>query len=256
MIYSSLTTVALILSALTTFTTAAPALGYRPAQVCAYLTPPPKILRNGATNPFYPCGATRASVANCPYRCYTAGPAPSLLDQCFDAPVATSLIASLKFICVACTVPSSAEIPTSIFSTPVCAPLQYLNSTPSEPGTDVINSPSRCGTFSNPDPECAWSCGEAEVPFSLCSATDNSTHPLESCSKCLPQCSSPSIVFDPPTVPTNFSISKGNCSQSYGPQETVACPWRCMDVGNPNAYCSLVDLPVADHPFTNCTSCL
>ena len=188
-------------------------------------------------NPFYPCGSTAAEVASCPYRCYTSG--GSLLPDCYTESAATAAINTLQNICVKCEVPDQPEDHAG-----GCAPLQqYFDG----------RRPSRCGFEDHPLPECAWDCGAAQVPFSLCDS-QNTTGTYRACGLCLPQCSSPRIVFQPDQLPSNFSIAAGNCSTQYGPQQTVACPYRCTDAGNPNTYCSLDDKTEVNW-FTSCVKC-
>ena len=201
---------------------------------------------NGTANPFYPCGATASEVAACPYRCYTA--TGQLQPQCYTQQSATTAITSLKNICVKCEIPDQPEDQAG-----KCQPLAtYFNT------TDKFGSrPSPCGFKNHRLRNCAWICGEAQVPFDVCSAT-NTTSMFSRCVRCLPQCSSPRIVFQPPFLPSNFSISAGSCSTQYGKQEVVACPYRCTTAGDPNTFCSLVDKTdngPGSFGFTSCVSC-
>ena len=201
---------------------------------------------NGTANPFFPCGATADEVAACPYRCYTKS--GTLRSQCFDKQSATAAINSLQNICVQCVVPDQPEDYAG-----GCQPLNtYFNTT-----DKFASRPSYCGFKHHRLRECAWECGEARVPFTVCSAT-NTTGMYSLCERCLPQCSSPRIVFQPRYLPSNFSLSAGSCSTQYGPQETVACPYRCTTGGDPNTFCSLNDKTDSgpdSYGFTTCTAC-
>ncbi|KAF7504213.1 hypothetical protein GJ744_002586 [Endocarpon pusillum] len=198
---------------------------------------PPALYPNGTDNPFYPCGYDAATVSACPYRCYTSS--GSLLNQCFTQSTATAAINSLQSICVKCEIPDQPEdYPGG------CEPLhQYFAS---------HARPSRCGFENHRLRECAWNCNAAQVPFDICDSHDTRGM-FRICEKCKPQCSSPRIVFQPSYLPSNFSVAAGSCSAQYGPQQNVACPWRCTDAGNPNAYCSLDDK--TNNQFTSCTKC-
>ena len=208
-------------------------------------TPSPTF-SNGTVNPFYPCGATVGEIAACPYRCYTAS--GKLQSQCYTQQSAKIAIESLQNICVKCEIPNQPEDQAG-----KCRPLEtYFNT------TDKFGSrPSPCGFKNHRLRNCAWICGEAQVPFEVCSAT-NTTSMFSLCEKCLPQCSSPRIVFDPPFLPSNFSLSAGSCSTQYGKQEIVACPFRCTTLGDPNSFCSLddkTDNGPNSFGFTKCISC-
>jgi hypothetical protein len=194
--------------------------------------------RADPTSPFYPCGSTAAEISACPYRCYNS--TGTLSKFCYTKESATTAINTLKSICVKCEIPDQPE------DTPgACAPLsEYFAGL----------RPSRCGFENHRERECAWNCGAAQVPFSICDA-QNTTGPFRSCDKCKPQCSSPRIVFKPDYLPSNFSIAAGSCSSQYGPQQNVACPWRCTDAGNPNSYCSLDD-KTGNNGFTSCVKCV
>ena len=211
------------------------------AIIAAAQTPSPTY-PNGTANPFYPCGSTASEVTTCPYRCYTAEGA--LESGCFTETAATTAIDSLKSICVECVVP---DVPEDYPGG--CQPLSNYFS--------GAAPPSPCGFKNHRLRECAWICEEAQVPFDSCSAT-NDTGEYELCEKCVPQCSSPRIIFEPPSLPSNFSLSTGSCSTEYGNQEVVACPFRCTTAGRPDAYCSLVNgtnTGAPNYGFTTCTSC-
>ena len=199
---------------------------------------PPASYPNRTNNPFYPCGYSAAIVSACPYRCYTRSGV--LLNQCFTQSTATAAINTLKSICVKCEIPNQPEdYPGG------CEPLHqyFVNRAP----------PSRCGFRNHRLRECAWNCNDIQVPFDLCDPRDDTRGMFRICEKCKPQCSSPRIVFRPSFLPNNFSIAAGSCSAQYGPQQNVACPWRCTDGGNPNTYCSLDDK--TENRFTTCTRC-
>lgn len=228
-----------------------------PVTACTTIAPslPMPTLSSGIANPFFPCGIDKASVSACPFRCYSITETltytdATLLDACFTADQANALIDSLTHICVACVVPPKSQVPKSSSTGPTCQPvLPYFNNIyPSI-------SPSKCGTLTQPLPECSWVCAAAQVPFSMCD-TSNTAGTFRVCSKCLPQCSSPAIIFDVSTTPTNFSLSSGSCSKQYGPQEAVACPFRCTDPSSGgNSYCSLQDLTGLGQGFQRCKKC-
>lgn len=202
-------------------------------------TTPSPTYPNGTSNPFYPCGTTANEVATCPYRCYTSF--GILLDQCYTKDEATTAINSLENICVKCVAPA--------------APLDYPGGC--EPVDNYFSGamPSPCGAAGHRLANCAWTCGEAQVPFSLCSAK-NATGQFELCEKCVPQCSSPRIVFKPSAVPSNFSLSAGSCSEQYGQPEGIACPFRCTRAGRPSSFCSLNDITDSSSGgFNTCTAC-
>lgn len=224
----------IVIQVLLTFATASPS---------AFTTPSPTY-PNGTANPFYPCGTNAKQVAACPYRCYTSSGA--LEPQCYSEADARTAINSLQKICVQCTVPDQPEdYPGG------CDPL----STYFDTASGFSSVPSPCGFKNHRLRSCAWICGEAQVPFSVCSTT-NTTGPFSLCSRCMPQCSSPRIVFQPPFLPSNFSIATGSCSTQYGPQETVACPWRCDFAGrNGNLFCSLNNKTDILNGFGSCSKC-
>lgn len=207
----------------------------------SHLTPrattPSPTYPDGTANPFYPCGSTATEITACPYRCYT--PTGELLSDCYTQSTATTAITSLQSICVKCELPDQPEDTPS-----TCQPLRnYFSGL----------RPSRCGFENHRLRACAWNCNSAQVPFSQCDAQDTSgTYRV--CQRCQPQCSSPRIVFQPSSLPSNFSIAAGSCSGQYGPQQRVACPYRCRDAANPNAYCSLGDKTVVNG-FTSCEKC-
>ena len=212
------------------------------AAAAASYTPSPTY-PNGTANPYYPCGTTASEVAACPYRCYTSS--GSLLDQCYNEDSAKAAINSLNNICVQCVVPEAPEdYPGG------CQPLSTY--------FDGSQNPSPCGFLNHRLRSCAWICAEAQVPFEVCSVT-NTTGEFSLCTPCVPQCSSPRIVFEPPFLPSNFSIAAGSCSAEYGEQEIVACLFRCSFAGYPSAdqFCSLTDKtsPPDSDGFTTCTSC-
>lgn len=202
-------------------------------------TTPSPTYPNGTTNPFYPCGTTSAEITACPYRCFTS--TGSLLSPCYSQSTATTAINSLQSICVKCEIPDQAEdYPGG------CDPLlDYFFSD--------HRRPSRCGFENHRVRACAYNCNAAQVPFDLCDAQDT-TGTYRLCVKCKAQCSSPRVVFQPAYLPSNFSLAEGGCSAQYGPQEVVACPWRCRDAGNPNRYCSLGD-KTGNNGFTSCEKC-
>lgn len=221
--------------------------------------PPSPVYPNGASNPFYPCGSTAEEVRSCPYRCFEASAANGaavLLPECYSERRASEAIGSLRSICVKCEEVAGQgreedhedDDDDDADADAGCAPLrEYFSGL----------RPSRCGVEQHRRvPECAWDCAAAQVPFDLCDA-QNTTGPFRLCRPCRPQCPSPRIVFQPPaSLPddNHFSIAAGSCSARYGPQQTVACPWRCTDPGNPNAYCSLADKS-GNNGFTTCVKC-
>lgn len=200
-------------------------------------TTPSQYYPNGTANPFYPCGATATEVAACPYRCYKS--TGELLPSCFTQSSATAAINALQNICVKCEIPDQIE--------------DYVGGC--EPLTQYFNGlrPSRCGFEKHRLRECAWDCAAGQTPFSICDA-QNTTGSFRLCQKCKPQCSSPRIVFQPSYLPSNFSIAAGSCSTQYGPQQNVACPYRCKDAGNPNTFCSLNNR-TDNLGFTSCEKC-
>lgn len=211
-------------------------------------TTPSPVYPNGTSNPFYPCGSTAEEVRSCPYRCYAAPEsgdgAAVLLPECYSEGGASEAIGTQRSICVKCEV----VVDNDGGGGEDCAPVaEYF----------AGQRPSRCGTEDDDRlAECAWDCAAAQVPFDLCDA-GNSTGPFRVCSPCRPQCRSPRIVFQPPaSPPQNFSIAVGTCATNaqYGPPATLACPWRCTDAGNPNAYCSLADRS-PNNGFTTCVKC-
>lgn len=208
------------------------------ASATSATTPPSQTYPNGTINPFYPCGTTAASIGTCPYRCFSS--TGSLRPPCYTQSSATAAISSLNDICVQCIAP--------------CQPEDYPGGC--QPLLDYFNGkrPSRCGFVNHRLRDCAWDCGEAQVPFDLCDTT-NTTGIYRSCQRCLPQCSSPRVVFQPGYLPSNFSLSAGSCGTQYGAQEDVACPFRCTDVGNPNTYCSLANKTGDLSGFTSCVGC-
>ncbi|MCJ1438709.1 hypothetical protein MMC27_008099 [Xylographa pallens] len=205
---------------------------------------------NGTANPFYPCGTTAAEIAACPYRCYT--PTGTLLPQCLTAPAARALAAAYQAICVKCLPPSApADYPGG------CTPLSTYFA-----GQD----PSPCGFAQHRLPGCAWICGEAQVPFDLCSAA-NTTGQFSLCSRCVPQCSSPQMALlltpsGPPEPAPAFSLSNGTCDGGEGAlaqRERVACPWRCEFAGYPvgTRFCSLTNkTDTGGFGFTTCEQCV
>lgn len=244
-----LATAALLLG---TFTSAAP--GACPGQLAAM---PKRILRSGAVNPYYPCGASASSAASCPFRCYSATntngtTVTSLLPTCFSEAQAHTMSASLAYICVACLAPTA---PVTNDTAASCTPLDaYINGT---------LAPARCGSPAQPLPACAWDCGAAQVPFSLCD-TANTTGQFRQCDKCVPQCASPVLAFagqgdgsEVTAVDVGFDVGNGNCSSGatgLGKQENVACPWRCKPAGSPYAQCRLEDVSAVEFA-TVCTRC-
>lgn len=138
-------------------------------------------------------------------------------------------------------------------ATPACEPVRnYLDG----------GYPSKCGSDGHRLDECAWLCGEAQVPFTVCSAT-NTTGQYSSCDKCVPDCSSPKFVFTEtktakkPVVKPAFSLSNGTCAGDaalgYGQQVATACPWRCLHDGQENTYyCSLFNQTAE---YTTCERC-
>lgn len=216
---------------------------------------PKPTLLPGIANPFYPCGADQISVDACPYRCYSTKASlnytnATLLNACFTETQASALIATLTHVCVRCLVPPATQRPNSLSNKPTCQPVSnYFNTTwPATP-------PAKCGTLVQPLPECAWICGAAQVPFSLCDS-QNTTSTYRSCQRCLPQCSSPAVVFEPPVLPSNFSLSSGSCSNQYGPQAGVLCPFRCTDPSSAgDSYCSLQNLNGTGEGFQVCHRC-
>ena len=203
---------------------------------------PPATYPNGTANPFYPCGYDHSSVAACKYRCYTS--AGTLLPSCFAEAKAKQAISS-GLICVKCSQPNAPrDYPGG------CQSLRpYFNVSSSE------SRPSPCGVTGKELSNCAYVCGEAQVPFDVCSATDTSGQ-FSQCTQCTPQCSSPQIVFEPPNPPPNFSLSSGSCQsdKAYGKPARNACPYRCTKAGTPNAFCSLQN-KIDANAFLNCTSC-
>lgn len=199
---------------------------------------------NGTANPYFPCGAYADEVVDCPYRCYTKS--GTLRSHCFDKQSATNAINSLQDICVKCVVPDQPEdYPGG------CQPLNtYFNTT-----DRFASRPSYCGFENHRLRECAWACGRAQVPFTVCDST-NTTGMYSLCVRCRPQCSSPRIVFQPRYLPSNFSLSAGSCSTQYGPQQPVACPYRCTTAGNPNTFCSLNDKTDSGPGGTGFTTCI
>ncbi|MCJ1381715.1 hypothetical protein MMC17_004826 [Xylographa soralifera] len=206
---------------------------------------------NGTANPFYPCGTTASEITACPYRCYT--PTGTLLSQCYNATAARALTASYQAICVKCLTPSApVDYPGG------CTPLStYFGG----------QNPSPCGFAQHRLPGCAWICGEAQVPFDLCSAT-NTTGQFSLCTKCVPQCSTPQIALQlkPPGAPEpdpSFSLSNGTCDGGFGVEAQrgrVACPWRCSFDGYPTGtrFCSLTnktDTGGTGLGFTTCEEC-
>ena len=231
-------TVVLLLLLLIAITAANPLLDSTSTVVSTAYTPSPTF-PNGTANELYPCGTTDTEIAVCPYRCYSS--AGMLHPQCYTAKTAKTAIATLHSICVKCVLPNVPEDTSTS-----CQPLgTYFSG---------IQNPSPCGFEKHRVRTCAWVCGEAQVPFDVCSAT-NTTGEFSLCEECVPQCSSPRVVFEPPALPTRFSLSAGNCSTVYGPQERVACPWRCRGAGRPagDSFCSLTDK--TDGEFTACTAC-
>ena len=226
-----LSSIALILASLATLAVAPP----------PPLTPP-ATYPNGTANPFYPCGYDFASIAACPYRCYTSS--GTLLPTCYSAAAAKQAITAGD-ICVKCTPPKAPrDYPGG------CQPLNtYFNA------TSPTSRPSPCGVAGHKLANCKWICGEAQVPFDVCSAT-NTTSMFSLCEKCTPQCSSPTVVFDPPARPNNFSLSTGSCADDakFGKPAKVACPYRCSKAGTPNVFCSLSD-KTDSNAFLNCTKC-
>lgn len=221
--------------------------------VARQTTLPQEILPNGAVNPFYPCGADDASVQACPYRCYelSTSTGSSLDDVCYDATDAAALVANLSRVCVACLDPPSSQIPSSASSPATCQPLSgYFDY------SDMV-APSPCGLLTQPLDQCAWICEEAQTPFSSCSSY-NATAPEQTCQACLPQCGSPVIILDPPTLTSSdFSLSSGACSTEYGSPETKACPFRCSGPSNiaGDLYCSLVNLNGTGEGYQVCQAC-
>ncbi|MCJ1403867.1 hypothetical protein MMC11_007090 [Xylographa trunciseda] len=235
----------------TALTLANPLPGPIPAVTTSTYSPSPSNA-NGTANPFYPCGSTASEITACPYRCYT--PTGSLLPQCYTATAARRLSVSYQAICVKCLLPSApVDYPGG------CTPLHTYFA-----GQD----PSPCGFAQHRLPGCAWICGEAQVPFDLCSAT-NTTGEFSLCSRCVPQCSSPQIALDlkPPGAPQpdlSFSLSNGSCDVGpsvFAHRERVACPWRCTFAGYPagTQFCSLTnktDTGGTGLGFTTCTECV
>ena len=204
---------------------------------------PPATYPNGTANPFYPCGYDPSSVAACPYRCYTG--TGTFLPQCYTATTAAAAIAAGD-ICVACTQPRRPrDYPGG------CQPLStYFNASSPD------SRPSPCGAAGHRLKNCPWICAAAQTPFSLCD-TSNTTSTFRRCERCVPQCSSPSVVFEPPARARNFSLSAGSCQDDaalFGGAATVACPFRCQKAGTPNAFCSLLD-KTDENQFLNCTRC-
>ncbi|MCJ1281139.1 hypothetical protein MMC26_000457 [Xylographa opegraphella] len=208
---------------------------------------------NGTANPFYPCGTTASEIAACPYRCYT--PSGTLLPQCYTAAGAHAFSVSGEAICVKCLPPTApADYPGG------CTPLSTYFA-----GQD----PSPCGFAHHRLPGCAWICGEAQVPFDLCSAS-NTTGQFSLCSKCVPQCSSPQVALrlqlsgTPPQPAPAFSLSNGTCADGEGglaQRERAACPWRCTFAGYPvgTKFCSLTNKTDTGGPglgFTACEECV
>ena len=205
-------------------------------------TTPPATYPNGTANPFFPCGYDAPSIAACPYRCYT--PAGALQPSCYSAAAATAQIGAGN-ICVQCREPRAPrDYPGG------CQPLAtYFNV------TSPTSRPSPCGVAGRKLANCTFVCAEAQVPFNVCSATDTSGT-FAVCQKCVPQCSSPTVVFDPPARPKSFSLSAGSCEgdAAFGAPAETACPYRCTKAGTPNVFCSLLD-KTDSNAFLNCTKC-
>ena len=205
---------------------------------------------DGRLNPFWPCGITEQEVSDCPYRCYKpTGDLSSPYPTCYSASEAKTAI-SQNNICVQCFLPNFADDRPG-----KCQPLNnYLASN---------LPPPPCGSNAYPLPDCTYTCQNETYPAGtpgFCSFA-NTTVGGDVCTACTPTCSSPRIVFDPPNMPLNFSISNGNCSVQNGPQEAVACPWRCSSAAGyaqVSSWCSMkneTDSGAPIYGYTTCTSC-